>query len=250
MNQKGGSGKTTTAVNLAAALGELGKRTLVIDLDPQASATTWLGVKDGGRGLLDALTNGGGRLDELVLQTSAQGVDLVPSSTWLVGAERALASEVGAETVFRSLLKKLPDRWDFLLVDCPPSLGLLAVSALVATSEILVPVEVSPLALGGLANLTETVDKARERLNPELEISGVLACRVDMRTNLSAEVLDRLRAHFGKRVFQTVIRENVRLRECASFGKPITTYDPRSSGSEDFRAVARELLRRTRRRRP
>ena len=242
-NQKGGSAKTTTAVNLAASLGERGKRVLVVDLDAQASASSWLGVKDGGRGLYEAFTDQGA-LEDLVHESSAPGVDVIPSSAWLVGLERALAGEPGAETILRQSLLKLPRRWGFILLDCPPSLGLLAVSALVAAKEVLVPVEASTLALGGLDALVQTVDRVRARLNPELEISAVLVCRVDSRTRLSRDVVELLRKRFGKVVLRNAIRESVRLREAWSFQKPITAYAPRSSGAEDYRAVAGELLRR------
>ena len=242
-NQKGGSGKTTTAVNLAAALGEKGRRVLVVDLDPQASASAWLGVKDGGKGLLEVFT-GEARLEDLVVPTSAEGVDLVPSSAWLANAEKALAGEPGAETVLRRAVARLGNRWDFVLIDCPPALGLLTVSALTAADEVLVPLEASAMALAGLAGLTRTVELVADRLNPGLSIAAVLACRVDVRTNLSKDVVDSLRASLGEKVMKTVVRENVRLREAWSFAQPITVYDTRSAGAEDYRAAAAELLRR------
>lgn len=242
-NQKGGSGKTTTAVNLAAALAEKGEKVLLLDLDPQASASSWLGVEDGGRGLLEVLT-AGGKLEELVRETTALGVELVPSSSWLVGAERALAGEVGAELVLRKAIGRLPARWDFLLLDCPPSLGLLAVNALAAVGEVLVPVEARTMALRGLADLLRTVEVVRERINPGLEISALLLCRVDRRTRLALDVEESLRAKFGKLVLRAVVRENVRLAEAPSFKQPITTYAPSSTGAEDYREAAAEWLRR------
>lgn len=244
-NQKGGSGKTTTAVNLAAALGEAGRRVLVLDLDPQASASAWLGVKDGGRGLLDVFTEGRD-LASLVHSTEAPGVDVVPSSAWLVGVDKALAGEVGSETILRRALERLPDRWDVVIVDCPPSLGLLAISALVGCPEVLVPVETRVMALAGLAALVQTLERVRERLNPELRLTGLLACRVDARTRLSQDVIGTMRERFGGDVFRAVIRENVRLAEAPSFGKPITLYDTRSAGAEDYRAAASELAARWR----
>jgi len=243
-NQKGGSAKTTTAVNLAAALGEKGKRTLVVDLDPQAAASAWLGAKDGGRGLLEVFTDNG-NLEDLVRNTDVPGVELVPASAWLVGAERALAGEPGAETLLRHSLERLPrERWDFVFLDCPPSLGLLAVAALVAADGVLVPVEASTMALGGLAALLQTVERVREGLNPGLELAAILVCRVDSRTRLSQDVVERLRAHFGRTVLEAVVHETVRLREAWSFAKPVTLYAPKSRGAEDYRAVAAELLRR------
>ena len=240
-NQKGGSGKTTSAVNLAAALAEGGRRVLVMDLDPQASASTWLGVKDGGRELLDLLT-GGGKLSDLVRQTNAPGVDLIPSSSWLVGIEKALAGEVAAETILRGHLTGLPAQWKYILLDCPPALGILTVNALAAAREVLVTVEAHVMALHGLARLIQTVGVIRERLNHELEITGILPCRVDVRTRHAQDIVEELRTRFGKLVFKTGIRENIRLAECPSFGQPITQYAPDSHGAEDYRALAREII--------
>lgn len=242
-NQKGGTAKTTSAVSVAAALAEGGKTVLLVDLDPQGCASTWCGVPDGGKPVFEALT-GNGSLSDVVSLSAIPGVDVVPATEWLSGVDRALAGEVGAETLLRRALHALPKRWDFLLVDCPPSFGLLSVSALVACREVFVPVEVSTLAVAGLVRLVQTVDRVRERLNPELRLAHILPVRVDMRTNLSHEVVDRLRSRFGDLVLQTVVRETVRLREAYSFQKPITTYDPKGPGAEDYRAVAHELLER------
>jgi chromosome partitioning protein len=246
INQKGGSGKTTTTVNLAAALGERGKRVLVVDLDPQASATFWFGVSDGGKGLLDVLGDRA-TLGEQVQATATLGVDLVPSSTWLAGAEKVLAGVAGAETGLRRQVRKLPrDRWDYLLFDCPPSLGLLAISALAAADEMLIPVEAHVMALAGVAQIIKTAEVVRERHNGELELTGVVACRVDGRTRHTQEVVEQLRARFGKLVFKTVIRENIRLAEAWSFAQPITVYDPKCHGAEDYRALAGEVVRQER----
>ncbi len=245
LNQKGGTCKTTSAVSLAAALGEMGKKVLIVDLDAQASASSWLGVKDESRGLFEVFTDNG-NLADLVHETSVPGVDLVPGSAWLAGLERTLAAEPGAETIFRRAVSRLPKRWDFLFVDCPPTLGLLAVSALTACREILVPVEASTMALGGLASLIETVGRVKERLNPDLEVSAVLVCRTDSRTNLCRDLVGRLRENFGDLVLKTTIRETVRLREAWSFSKPVTIYAPKSPGAEDYRRAAAELLKRGR----
>jgi chromosome partitioning protein len=241
-NQKGGSGKTTTSVNLAAALGEKDRRVLLVDLDPQASASHWYGIRNAGRGLLDVLTEQDDLADH-VKATDVPGVDVIPSSTRLAGVEKALAREVGAETILRRKLQRLPAaRWEYVLLDCPPTLSILTVNALTASPELLVPVEAHVLALHGLAQLLETVGVIRERLNPELELAGILACRVDSRTRHAQEVVQELRSRFGGTVYEAVIRENIRLAECPSFGQPITQYDPRSPGAADYRALADEVI--------
>jgi len=242
-NQKGGSGKTTTTVNLAAALGEAGLQVLVVDLDPQASASAWFGFTDDSRGLLDVFTKSVA-LDALVWTTDTRGVQLVPSSAWLAGVDKALAGEIGGELILREAIAQLPHSWDFVLLDCPPNLGLLTVSALCAAQEVLVPVEVSSMALAGLAKVLQVVARVRDRLNPELAVTEILICRADARTNLSREVGERLRERFGKLVMDTVVRETVRLREAWSFSQPVTAYEPRGRGAQDYRAVAAELLER------
>lgn len=248
MNQKGGSGKTTTAVNVAAAMGELGKRVLLVDLDPQHSATDWLVGRNGGkgedRGLYDCLVNNE-TITTHVSQTNVPGVDLVPSTDWMLGVDKALSMEAGAEAVLRETLEELPrDQWDFVLLDCPPSLGFLSVSALVAADEVLVPVEAEYMALSGLANLLRSVERVQRRLNPKLSLSSVLVCKVDTRKNLSKEILSALQGRFEGVLLHNVIRDNVRLAEAPSFTQPITTYAPKSAGAEDYRAVAQELLAR------
>ena len=243
VNQKGGSGKTTTAVNLAAALGEKDRRVLVVDLDPQASASNWYGVKDAGRGLLEVFTDGRD-LTSLVQGTEAPGVSIVPSSSWLVGIEKALSGEVGAETLLRKRTGDLAaGKWDYMLIDCPPTLGTLTVNALTAVQEVLVPVEAHVMALNGLVQLIQTVNAVKERLHPPLRMAGILACRVDARTRHALEVVEQLRERFLRVVYRTIIRENVRLAECPSFGVPITQYDPDSHGAEDYRSLAGEVIK-------
>jgi chromosome partitioning protein len=243
VNQKGGTSKTTTAVNLAAALAESEERVLVIDLDPQATASAWLGHPEGGRGLADLLTDGTGSLSALAFSSSASGVDVIPSSSTLVGVERyhALSGTPGAEYVLREALRSLPARYDWILLDCPPSLGLLVVSALAASDGVLVPVETSVLAYTAVGQLLRTVDAVKARLNSQLEISGMVACRVS-RTRHAKEVMELLRKRFGSQVLKTQVRENVRLRDAAAHRLPITQYAPNSIGAEDYRELAIELM--------
>jgi chromosome partitioning protein len=240
MNHKGGSGKTTTAVNLAAALGEKARKTLVIDADPQASASTWLGLKDAGKELLELLT-GDGKLAAEIRPTAAPFVWAIPCSTWLASAEKALANVPKPEHALRRKLRKL-DGYAYALIDCPPTMGILAVNALVAATEVLIPVEAHVLALAGLNQVLTTIEVVRQELNPELKVAGIVACRVDRRTTHCGEVLEQMQARFPRLVCKTVIRENVRLAECPSYGKPITLYDKASTGAEDYRALAAELI--------
>lgn len=246
LNQKGGSGKTSLAVNLAAALAERRRTALVVDLDPQAAASAWFGVRDDSRAFLEVFTDGHG-LGPLVQPTAVDGVDLIPASSWLVGVERAVGPEPGAETIFRRAVSTLPARWDLVLFDCPPSLSLLSVSALVAATGVLVPVTADAMALGGLAGLLSTIDRVKERLNERLEVAAIVACRVDSRTNLAHDVVEDLRRKFGKVVCRTTIRESVRVREAWSFAKPVTQYAPSSGAAEDYRELAGEVLSRLRR---
>ncbi len=247
-NQKGGSGKTTTAVNVAACLADRRQRVLLVDLDPQGNASSWLGVPPPtDRGLADVFT-ADARLDELVTDTPVNQLQIVPASPFLLGVERAVAGEPGAEMILRRAVEQLPDRFDWLLIDCPPSLGLLTLSAFVAADELLVPVEAHILALEGLAGLMQTVERVRERLRPELRVGGIVACRVS-RTRLAREVVEQLRERFGDLVLQTVIRENIKVAEAPSWHQPITAYAPASNGAADYRAVVGELLQRSQRKR-
>ena len=239
--QKGGSGKTTTTVNLAATIAEKGLRVLVIDLDPQSNATSWLGITDPGKGVYAVLCENVG-IDAIVTKTAIPGLEIAPASTWLVGAEKALAAEVGAESTLRRRLAKAKGKWDVVLIDTPPTLGILTINALTAADEVLIPVEAHVMALNGLAQAMQTITAVQDRLNEDLKICGMVACRVDARTRHSDDVVAELRKQFPAETFETVIRENVRLAEAPSFGQPITLYDPTSTGAKDYRALATELM--------
>ncbi len=243
VNQKGGVGKTTTTVNLAAALADAGRRVLVLDLDPQHSASTWYKAIRQGRGAYDLFTDPRADLSSLVMDTAVEGVSIIPSSPLMYNVERAMAGEPGAEHSLRLKLGKLPSgRFDYLLADCPPSLGLLTVNALTAATEVFVPVEAHVLGLHGLDKLVQTVAVVRERLNPSLAITGIVACRVKAQTRHAQEVMNDIKGRFPDVYFQTTIRENVRLTECPSQGVPITAYAPTSHGAEDYRKLAQEVI--------
>jgi chromosome partitioning protein len=242
LNQKGGAGKTTTIVNLAAALGETGQRVLVVDMDPQGTATRWFGVGNPGRGIADIFINER-PLVALVRPTRVLGVAVVPASSWLNNAEKAMAWEPGAVQIFRHSKDSLPPgQWDFMLVDCPPALNILVANALLGVKEVLIPVEAHYLALAGVNRIVAAVEIFGDYLNPELRIAGILACRVNARIRHSGEVVQELRGRYGMLVCKVEIRESVRLAEAPAYFQPITTYDSNSPGAQDYRALAAEVL--------
>jgi chromosome partitioning protein len=240
-NQKGGCAKTTTVVNLAASLADTGFKVLVIDLDPQANATQWLSPQQELAGSLGLMTTKD-PIEDLVAQTSIPGVDLIAGSQSLTTIEKALAGELGAEfTLKRRLMAIAPNSWDFVLIDTPPTLGLVTVNALSYAKELLIPVTTHIMTLSGVAQLMQKTADIREILNPDLKIVGLLPSRVDLRTKHSKEVLDMLTAEFKDKVFKSIIRENIRLAEAPSFHESILIYDKNSTAASDFRALAKEI---------
>lgn len=242
-NQKGGVAKTTTAVNLGACLAERGRRVLLIDLDPQANLTSWLGFGTEGemKSVYDVLT-GEASMGEILLDSKISRLWVAPSVVELAGAEKLLANEVGRDTILKKKLEDMAEEYDYLFFDCPPSLGVITINALTAAREVFIPVETKILALNGLVTLTHTIQLVKERLNPALEITGIIACMYESRTNLSREVVEKLRARFGEKVFKTVVRENIRLAECPISGLPIHLYAPGSAGAQDYESLAEEVI--------
>jgi chromosome partitioning protein len=242
-NQKGGVGKTTTAINLAACLAEAGERTLVVDLDPQANATSGLGERANGSSSLDLLD--GIPLPKLARRTRFAGLDLVPSKPELAGAAVELSRLGDGERYLADALSGAIDEYAFVFVDCPPSLGPLTVNALAAADRVLVPVQAEYYALEGLAQLVGSVELVRSRLNPKLALGGVILTMVDRRTRLAADVSDEVRRHFGDLVFRASVPRSVRVAEAPSHGLPVTAYDRTSAGADAYWKVAMELVGRS-----
>jgi chromosome partitioning protein len=244
-NQKGGVGKTTTAVNLAASLAAAERKVLVIDIDPQANATSGLGFPRGAvsEGVYDALV-GGRSLRELTQLTELPTLWLVPSTADLAGAEVELVSVANRERRLAEVIGPVADRYDYILIDCPPSLGLLTLNALTAADSVVVPMQCEYYALEGLANLMATIERVTASLNPRLQLEGILLTMVDPRSNLTQQVEGEVRSHFDRKVYTTTIPRNVRIAEAPSHGRPILLYDAASRGSQSYLALAREFIAR------
>ena len=249
-NQKGGVGKTTTAINLGACLAVAEKRTLIIDVDPQGNATSGMGIERGEleHSVYDVLVEGAAVADVARREVHFPYLDMVPSTRDLVGAEVELVNTEGRELVLRRQLEGVREEYDYVLVDCPPSLGLLTLNTMAAADSVMIPIQCEFYALEGLSQLLNTVRLVQRNLNQHLEIDGVLLTMFDQRLNLSKQVADEAKEYFGDRVFQTVIPRNVRLAEAPSFGKPIVLYDILSTGAQAYLALAREIIKRDERR--
>ncbi|MFC1767005.1 ParA family protein [Candidatus Margulisiibacteriota bacterium] len=243
VNQKGGVGKTTTAINLAAYLAVFGKKVLVIDFDPQGNASSGLGIdKDTINACIYDIIINNTPIESAIKQTNISGLDIIPSTSKLAGAEVELVETNYRESKLKSALLGIRDKYDYLIIDCPPSLSLLTINALTAADQTIIPIQCEYYALEGLSHLTKTIDLIRKSLNPDLHICGILLTMYDTRTVLSEQVADEARSHFGGKVFKSVIPRNVRLAEAPSFGQPIVFYDPSSSGAVAYESLSKEIL--------
>ncbi len=242
-NQKGGVGKTTTNVNLSACLAVAGKRVLTIDIDPQGNTTSGLGIDKNKieKSIYDVLINGADA-KEAIIHTEIDNLDIIVSNIQLAGAEIELVSMISREMILKKALSEIRDSYDYILIDCPPSLGLITINALTAADRLLVPIQCEYYALEGLAQLMNTVNLVQKHLNPDLKIEGVVLTMFDARTNLAIEVVQEVKKYFRDKVYTTIIPRNVRLGEAPSHGLPIIMYDPKSTGAEAYTDLAEEMI--------
>lgn len=247
-NQKGGVGKTTTNINLSACLAMRGKKVLVVDIDPQGNTTSGIGLvkRKLQYTLYDVLVNKEFDISKAILRTKTNGLDILPASVDLAGAEIELVNLEGRERRLKKAIDKVKPMYDFVFVDCPPSLGLLTINSLTAVDSVLIPIQCEFYALEGVSQLMNTVEMVRKNMNPDIEIEGVILSMFDGRTNLSLQVVQEVKKYFGNKVFNTIIPRNVRLAEAPSYGLPIIKYDPKSTGAKAYQQFAIELLKRER----
>lgn len=242
-NQKGGVGKTTTAVNLGACLAHLGQKVLIIDIDPQGNSTSGIGIdkKKVVSSVYDVLIEDD-PIEGVIIPTNIENLFIVPSNIKLAGAEIELVAAISREQKLKNSIVGIRDKYDFILIDCPPSLGLLTINALTAANTVLVPIQCEYYALEGLGQLMNTINLVQKHLNPNLEVEGVVLTMFDARTNLSIQVVEEVKGYFKNKVYRTIIPRNVRLSEAPSHGKPIITYDPKSRGAEVYTELAKEVM--------